>query len=122
MEEEGWHGSLNKCCCYPRLAITLCLKKKSCQPHDRIARSHAVCLLSRRSLLTKIYREYFLRRQTGGANSTPHHTCNMEPLAFFFSNPRFVCKLQEKTNSQQQLLLKLTLDWWCQQGERVGVL
>jgi hypothetical protein len=27
------------------LAIALCLKKRSCQPHDRVARSHAFCLL-----------------------------------------------------------------------------
>jgi len=45
----------------------------------------------------------------------------MEPLAFFQILDLFANFKRKQTNSQQQLLLKLTLDWRCLQGELVGV-
>ena len=49
-KRQGSMASLNKTLLLllarARHHAPLCLKKRSCQPHDRIARSHAACLLS----------------------------------------------------------------------------
>ena len=82
-------------------------------------------LVSRRSLGVLInkkrYIVYASADREGAITQTPSHTHGAFSV-FFFPNPRFVCKLQEKTNKQPAAASAETDARWYLQGERVAVL